>query len=67
MRVVIRGSLASWAAEFQRFFNRSPYQKPPQTLDSEDLFLAQLSISDIRRELIELPAILTHQVRVQTR
>jgi hypothetical protein len=49
---VIRGSLAFWAAGFQRFFNRSPYQKPPQTLDREDLFLAQLSISDIRRELL---------------
>jgi S-DNA-T family DNA segregation ATPase FtsK/SpoIIIE len=48
VRVVIRGSLAFWAAAFQRFFNRSPRPK----LDKEDLFLAQLSISDIRRELL---------------
>ncbi len=54
MRVVIRGSLAFWAAALQRFFNPSP----PQTVDEdkypdkEDLFLAQLSISDIRREIL---------------
>jgi S-DNA-T family DNA segregation ATPase FtsK/SpoIIIE len=45
---VIRSSLASWAAEFQRSFNPSARR----TLDKVDLFLAQLSISDIRRELL---------------
>src|SRR5260370_40334096 len=48
VRVVIRGSLASWAAAFQRSFSRSRRRR----LDKEDLFLAQLSISDIRRELL---------------
>src|SRR5271163_1505809 len=48
MRVVIHGSLAFWAAAFRRFFNRSRRQKP----DKEDLFVAQLSISDIRREIL---------------
>jgi hypothetical protein len=48
VRVVIRGSLAFWAAALQRFFN----PLPPPTADKEDRFVAQLSISDIRRELL---------------
>src|SRR5271168_5202697 len=52
VRVVIRGSLAFWAAAFQRFFSRSPYQTLSLKPDREDLFLAQLSISDVRRELL---------------
>jgi DNA segregation ATPase FtsK/SpoIIIE, S-DNA-T family len=48
VRVVIRGSLAFWAAALQRFFN-PPLEREPF---KEDLFLAQLSISDIRRELL---------------
>jgi S-DNA-T family DNA segregation ATPase FtsK/SpoIIIE len=48
VRVVIRGSLAFWAAALRRFFN----PLPPPAFDKEDLFLAQLSISDIRRELL---------------
>jgi DNA segregation ATPase FtsK/SpoIIIE, S-DNA-T family len=52
VRVVIRGSLAFWAAGFQRFFNRSPHRKADKEGDKEDLFLAQLSISEIRSELL---------------
>ncbi len=52
--------MAFWAAALQRFFNPSPPPKfdNEKTLDNEktfykqDLFLAQLSISDIRRELL---------------
>jgi DNA segregation ATPase FtsK/SpoIIIE, S-DNA-T family len=54
VRVVIRGNLAFWAARFQRFFNPSPHPRlhNDETLDKEDLFLAQLSISDVRRALL---------------
>jgi hypothetical protein len=54
VRVVIRGSLAFWAAAFQRFFNPPPERKADRSKDKdkEDPFLAQLSISDIRRELL---------------
>jgi S-DNA-T family DNA segregation ATPase FtsK/SpoIIIE len=51
VRDVIRGSLAFLAAAFQHYFNLSQRPNPPKH-DNEDRFLAQLSISDIRRELL---------------
>jgi S-DNA-T family DNA segregation ATPase FtsK/SpoIIIE len=44
VRVVIRGSLASWAARRRPSFNQSEPSK-------EDDFVAQISIADIRREI----------------
>ena len=45
MRVVIRGYLASWAASLRPYSNQCEPNK-------EDGFVAQLSIADVRREIM---------------